>query len=345
MNALKNLYFKLYSNCKIVEGYNKAAIYDLQREKMYHIPKDMYQVIVQNEGQKISDIYKSFEKSNWEIIDEYFSFLIERDLILLLESASDFCDFPDINFSFEDPFTLNTAIIAFENSKNWKKTTFKIINNLKSVNCKNIQLRTNSTFDIDSFLELISIFTEIHFFTSLSLIVDSSILPLLMEKKIIRTPILNFIMYFGEKDIVSPELSEKVLKDYQVKIIYYENNDFPRFNNNEIRLSCFTPNIQTFSESQKNNIYYNKKVFIDINGDIYQSPYTHKIRGNIFESNLLSLVNTESFKEYWKITKDQIETCQDCEFRYACNDGRVPIKKSNHLFYIEEDCSYNPYKE
>jgi len=49
--------------------------------------------------------------------------------------------------------------------------------------------------------------------------------------------------------------------------------------------------------------------------------------GNIQDTTLEEALNKEGFKKYWDITKDQIEVCKDCEFRYICTDCRAYVEK------------------
>ncbi len=53
--------------------------------------------------------------------------------------------------------------------------------------------------------------------------------------------------------------------------------------------------------------------------------------------------NESSFKQYWSIKKDQIDTCKVCEFRYMCTDCRVFIENSDDLYSKPSKCNYNPY--
>ncbi|WP_109437959.1 SPASM domain-containing protein [Aquimarina sp. AU119] len=80
------------------------------------------------------------------------------------------------------------------------------------------------------------------------------------------------------------------------------------------------------------------------NGDIQQSPFTDKVFGNVGTKSLLSIISNQTFQEYWDIPKDKIEVCKDCEFRYVCNDARIPLKRDGKTYYFEESCTYDPYK-
>ena len=109
-----------------------------------------------------------------------------------------------------------------------------------------------------------------------------------------------------------------------------------------IQTNYFSINIDTFFESINHNSCLNKKISIDINGNIKNCPSMLESYGNIENTTLEEAINKGSFKKYWDITKDQVEVCKDCEFRYICTDCRA---------YVENDgkyskplkCGYSPY--
>ena len=48
----------------------------------------------------------------------------------------------------------------------------------------------------------------------------------------------------------------------------------------------------------------------------------------------------------WHTTKDHVEKCKDCEYRYACNDCRPLAQGSDsgkRWLASSVDCLYNPY--
>lgn len=70
--------------------------------------------------------------------------------------------------------------------------------------------------------------------------------------------------------------------------------------------------------------------------------------GNINETTLEEAIGLQGFKKYWNLTKDQVEGCKDCEFRYVCTDCRAYTEQT-HFNQSDLDCSkplkcgYNPY--
>ena len=54
-------------------------------------------------------------------------------------------------------------------------------------------------------------------------------------------------------------------------------------------------------------------------------------------------INSDGFKDKWRITKDQIEICKDCEFRYVCSDCRAYVENPEDIYSKPLKCGYNPY--
>ena len=68
------------------------------------------------------------------------------------------------------------------------------------------------------------------------------------------------------------------------------------------------------------------------------------IIGNIKKTSLYDLLIDEKIKPFWELSKDKIEKCKDCEFRYACDDCRVSAKSLGGAINSKDFfCPYNPY--
>jgi len=109
-----------------------------------------------------------------------------------------------------------------------------------------------------------------------------------------------------------------------------------------ISTNSFSVNTKMFSESQKRNSCLNKKIAIDVNGNIKNCPSMNLCFANIKEASLQSVFNNPDFKKNWYITKDQVDICKVCEFRYICVDCRA-FTKNGDLHSKPKKCSYNPF--
>ncbi len=131
-----------------------------------------------------------------------------------------------------------------------------------------------------------------------------------------------------------------------IEFIKSTHSDFPNFKSfNELRFLNMNTNMLRYAEAKKHNLYYHKKAYIKSNGTVYNAPFSEEIHGNIFKQSILSIIKTVSFQKHWNITKDLIKVCCDCQYRYACVDGRIPQKsKSAKTYYFNNECKYNPYE-
>jgi len=101
--------------------------------------------------------------------------------------------------------------------------------------------------------------------------------------------------------------------------------------------------VKDFFYNQQYNSCWGNKIAIDTNGDIKPCLWSEKIYGNLNETLILNLVLTGICDEFWTITKDKIDVCRDCEFKYSCSECRVMVEKeTGNLYNKTFGCSYNP---
>ncbi|HWR44491.1 radical SAM protein [Sporomusa sp.] len=70
--------------------------------------------------------------------------------------------------------------------------------------------------------------------------------------------------------------------------------------------------------------------------------------GSILTNSLIEILASEKLNQFWHTTKDHVEKCKDCEYRYACPDCRCcPITQqgsdAKSWPACPTGCSYNPY--
>lgn len=68
-----------------------------------------------------------------------------------------------------------------------------------------------------------------------------------------------------------------------------------------------------------------------------------KIYGKVDEVSLKNVLESNEFRKYWFINKDQISICKSCEFRYNCTDCRAFLVDSNDIYSKPLKCGYNPF--
>jgi len=68
-----------------------------------------------------------------------------------------------------------------------------------------------------------------------------------------------------------------------------------------------------------------------------------QVAGNVRTQPLSDIINS-SMQEFWRLTKDHVEICRDCEYRYFCHDCRPwAYGYSGNLYAKSPRCTYDPY--
>lgn len=116
----------------------------------------------------------------------------------------------------------------------------------------------------------------------------------------------------------------------------------------KVDLKYFNTNLPKVLEAVNHNSCLHKKISIDVEGNIRNCPSMSQSFGNIKNITLEEALNHKDFKKYWNLTKDKIEVCKDCEFRYICTDCRAYTERSHkNEFGLDISkplkCGYNPY--
>ncbi|WP_371371628.1 radical SAM/SPASM domain-containing protein [Sporomusa aerivorans] len=89
------------------------------------------------------------------------------------------------------------------------------------------------------------------------------------------------------------------------------------------------------------------RLAITATGDVIPCIFARdQVCGSILAMPLKTILNSQPLITCWHTTKDCIEKCRDCEFRYACADCR-PLAQGQDPQKCWQaapaDCSYNPY--
>lgn len=336
MKKLKKKYFKVFANCIPVKGAKRSVICDLTRGNIHVIPNDMYDILTSNKL-SIEEIYNYYGIDNKNTIDEYFDFLFLNEYIFLC-TKSELTLFPNISLRWECPSIITNAIIDLDDKSQYKLKN--VFDELEEMQCQDLCVRMFYSVEF-SFLESIVNLLNDNRIKSISLIVKYN------EN-------INYDEYIS--------LCKKYLKIEDVVIFSCSNTYFSSKRDNKyanisfivdninnsshcgvIHPSYFSVNLQTFTESQKHNTCLNRKISIDVNGEIKNCPSMTKSYGNIKDITLREALEKEGFKDMWYIHKDQIEVCKDCEFRHICTDCRAYIQDPTNIYSKPAKCSYDPY--
>lgn len=328
-------YLYLYSNCIPVKGVSRSIICDLQQGKYDFIPNSLYEILNTNIGKKRHSILEQYTPEEQTILEEYFGFLEHKEYIYWVD---DITQFPPIEKTYQSSSHVTNAIIDFDEKSHFNLTD--ISDQLDFLNCKAIQFRFFCSKEMNELNEILQSF-ELSKLRSIELIIkfqDTVSIKTLQELHK-SSPRIKLIIIHS-----SPEQKLDFLNREKTIPVMYTNQVFNDSSCcGKIGPSYFSINTETFIESLNFNSCLNKKISIDTNGDIKNCPSLPTSYGNISNTSLYSALHSEGFKDVWKLTKDMINVCKDCEFRHICTDCRAYTDNPNNKYARPSKCTYNPY--
>lgn len=113
----------------------------------------------------------------------------------------------------------------------------------------------------------------------------------------------------------------------------------------KFRSPKFKADKKRFLDNISQNSCWHGKIAITDNGDVIPCVFERDIiYGNLKQQTLDEIIKSNTVGKYWGMNFEYIESCKDCEFRYACKDCR-PLGKSvnGNLYQKNPRCCYNPY--
>lgn len=331
-------FIHLFSCCVPVKGANQSIICDLQRRSYQFIPNSFFEIL---SNLKIENCYEiliqQFDEEDQETFKSYIDFLDENEYIFINNTKIEILQ--DINLEeFEVPCIISNSIIDYDYSYNIDLLD-NVINQLNELRCQAVELRF---FKLKSKKIIVEVLEK---FKNTGIRSVSVTMPFRKGMN---------IEYFKNLSLNQPRIREislfevfdnnlEYLKDSVYPIYILEDTFINEKKCGFINDQSFYINIQNFTESKKHNSCLNKKLSIDKNGNIKNCPSLTDSFGSIINSSIEEAINDKDFKKYWNITKDQIEICRDCEFRYICTDCRAYLDNPENKNSKPLKCGYNPY--
>jgi SPASM domain peptide maturase of grasp-with-spasm system len=330
-------YFNLFSNILLTKGIRRVLVSDLQRNVSELYPIELFGFITELGKSSIQDVINSYDDESKEIAEGYVNFLLEKEYGFISDDAWD-RNFPPLSYDYNDYSKLSNLFMEYSSVD----VLHKIKNSIEEFELKHLVIYSAEQLSIDDFVEIDNCFKN-------SVLEGIEIVSPYYEE--INVDFLNRL----NKDtlriysMVFYNCTKKTLKgsDYFRFEVNFSNKNLKLSSCGIVDLKYFNTNLPKVLESLNHNSCLNKKISIDKDGNIKNCPAMSQSFGNIKDTTLGEALNHVDFKKYWKITKDVIEVCKDCEFRHICTDCRAYTE----LTYFDGDidlskplkCGYSPY--
>lgn len=334
MSTNENLPFYLFANCIPTKGSGRSCLYDLDRGCYYVVPNALVEMLEEYNGQTLDYIKRQYSQEAGNIIDEYFHFLKEMELIFFTKNP-DF--FPPIDMQWDNPSEIINCIIDLDGSS--KLNCKNIIDQLNEVNCQHLQIRVFETEAMEV-CEALTNASELATLTSIEWVIP--FIETLKESDLVRlceryNRITSIIVHSSPESICKNDLV------YNVPIIFSDKQVISQHCCGIVSPDYFVTSIPAYSESLHHNSCLNRKISIDTKGNIKNCPSMAESYGNIKDTTFTQALTQAGFKHYWSITKDQISICKDCELRHICTDCRAYLEVPSDPCSKPLKCGYDPY--
>lgn len=329
--------FKLFAPCIPVNGFSRSLICDVYRGRFRYIPNALYYILTKLQNKTVSQIKNYFGNENDDIIDEYIEFLIKNEFGTFL-TAEEAKRFPKLSLEFEVPYNISNAIIDI--NKNSDHNYKNIIDELFSLHCYYYELRfydKMSNIEIKKILDSFNtgLCKSINLIIAATNEINSKFLKFLFDNYPIAQMHLHSFLTNDKKNI------RDKLKNYPITISEVQLYGHQCCGN--INLRNFNTNVQLFNESNQFNSCLNRKIGISSCGKIKNCPSMNQIYGRVGKQKIKDIIHSAEFQKIWNISKDKINVCKDCEYRYICIDCRAFIDDPSDPYSKPLKCGYNPY--
>lgn len=331
-------YFNLFSNILITKGANRILISDLQRNSSELYPLEFYDLIQELSTFSIEKILSKYEKSSKIIIHQYLDILLEKEYGFITLNGWD-KNFPALSHDYNDCNTLSNIFIELKNISVLRK----IKSSVENLDVKYITIFYREKISINDFLKIESIFDNsslvgIEIYALYHNNIDKDYIQYISQRV---KRIYNIVFYH------CPHSPFRVKDEFKFTVHFTK--EYLKISScGKVDMKYFNTNLPKVLEAINHNSCLHKKISIDIEGNIKNCPLMPESFGKIKNTSLEEALAQPGFRKYWNITKDSIEGCKDCEFRYICTDCRAYTERSH---YTSENtdiskplkCGYNPY--
>lgn len=330
-------HFLVPTNCFIVDGVERSLIYDLQRIDYDIIPKELSLAIKKCISRSFSDLFSYLPPDDLDFYDPFIRELIKKDHLIPIDPG-ELEYFECMSTDWRYPYDISNAIIEYSNESAFDLSV--VLQKLDQLNCPAVEIRFTDAQDL-SFFEKLSRSIDGMVFRHVDLFIqykEEQEDDFMFELKNLHPVYFSITQYQAPVDKIVKNAEGQYIglkrKTGTYQSITDNHNVYPR---------NFYINREFFTESLNFNPFFNGKIVILKDGSVRNATNQQHSYGNINTTNLQLLVRDPGFTLLWKVSKDNICTCKDCEYRYMCMDSRIPVKNDHDEWIYDDKCNYDPY--
>ncbi len=328
-------YFATWACCLPVEGHTRSIVCDLQRSTFAFIPNVVAEILELCKTRSVGELYAHYDHQHDRAIDEYLAYLVAHDFGFYCAEPQ---RFPELSLDWRNPKPITNCVIDFD--ADTEQPLASLSEQLSRMFCQAVELRFFRAASADELANCAATFSD-STIRSISLLAGDhpsldrdGLEALLRRHKRIKHIAVHSTA--GRNEVIRVDLHTTIR--YTSEVVSSEaccGQVSPRY---------FSPNVDAFTEALQHNSCLSHKVSVDARGAIKNCPSMVRSFGDVRTTPLAQVVASEPFQAPWRITKDQVLVCQDCEFRYICHDCRAYVADPEQPLSKPAKCRYNPYE-
>lgn len=83
-------YFLIFSNCTLTKGTKRNMISDLQRQELFFIPDELYDILIELKDETLADVKGRLDVETQETVMEYLQYFVEQGIGFLHQRSRSF---------------------------------------------------------------------------------------------------------------------------------------------------------------------------------------------------------------------------------------------------------------
>jgi hypothetical protein len=313
----KSNYLIRYSTLIIVKGYLRNVLFDLVRNKYDFISHEMFDFFKKYQNRKLVGLSAAEKILLKEIIDKDWAFFSTQQEVSF---------FPKLSTEWHDNIYVQNAVIFYEGKEDILNLALSTLSSPTGF-CSYYTIIITSDVKKETIARMLSILKK---FSSIKVEIFIKYGDWINKFNDNRFEIIqiHLVTIFKAPIQIQRRRVVHVAQDLEFDFIDY---------------NYFNPNINTYIESLRYNLFYHKKVIISESGYFVKSLVDKNPILKLTKQNLPKVLNLLSKINKWDISKDKIDVCKICEFRNMCLDSCEIIERNNRSYFRKKECNYNPY--
>lgn len=339
----RNMYLLIYPDIVFSRGKRQSVIYNISENKLFGAPNSLLEYVELQSGHTIGEVVNDYSREERSVLYSYITFLISNKMARMVSEIKQFELKDQHTKRYKERLENATSIIDSAIIDVVEASSYNIqavVENLTSLGCGKILIRFFES-NVPMFFDALAGIRSSNTIARFDVYAPKEMY-LQVRDVLINEPKL-FNVFVFQCDESSLFFVNQNILDLRKTFYLSTAVSLSPLDCGKVTFSrtALIPNSDYILRNQFVNSCLYKKISIDSSGLVKNCPSMTFHFGHIKDVRLEDVVKNPKYKMYWYITKDKIETCNHCQYRYSCFDCRA-YTKNNALHGLPCKCKFSP---